>query len=274
LNFAGPNGWCCGFYQATQDLVNAFQTSGGLPLANYSATDVKNDYGVESTDPFTLHTGPLDPRLDFTAGRRGINYNNWDIHPGKSWIRAGFGDISGPYLGKKNVYWNGEDALQGAGNWGQQHSGINYHFIRYADVLLMAAEAAAETGDLATALDYVNQVRARAKNMTYMKVMGGTADAANYDIELYTAFGSQADAIKAVRMERRLELGMEGHRLFDLRRWGDYANTMNTYVANETRTISNFGPKTVTIGNKHALLPVPVGAIDQSSNTLDQNPDW
>jgi len=273
LNFSGPNGWCCGFYQPSLDLADVFQTNGGLPLADYTASRIKNDYGVESTEAFTLHTGPLDPRLDYTVGRRGINYNNWDIHPGKSWIRAGFGDISGPYLGKKNVYWNGEDALQGAGDWGQQHSGINYHFIRYADVLLMAAEAAAETGDLATALNYVNQVRVRAKNSTYVKDAAG-ANAANYQIEEYPAFGSQADAIKAVRMERRLELGMEGHRLFDLRRWGDYANTMNTYIANEAATITNFGPKAIAVGDRHALFPVPVGAIDQSSNTLSQNPDW
>lgn len=273
LNFGGPNEWCCGFYQPTQDLVNAYQTSAGLPLDNYNQTDVKNDAGVESTDPFTLHTGPLDPRLDYVVGRRGINYNNWSINPGKSWIRAGFGDISGPYLARKNVYWNGEDALQGAGDWGQQHAGTNYHFIRYADVLLMAAEAAAQTDDMATALDYVNQVRNRAKNMTYMKEAGGD-DAANYEIALYGALGSKEDALKAIKMERRLELGMEGHRLFDLRRWGDYADTMNAYIANETRTISNFGPKTTTVGSKHNLLPVPVGAIDQSSNTLTQNPDW
>ncbi|MGI9532333.1 RagB/SusD family nutrient uptake outer membrane protein [Lutimonas sp.] len=274
LNFGGPNGWCCGFYQPTQDLVNSFQTSAGLPLLDdYNKTDVKNDAGVESTEDFTLHTGPLDPRLDYVVGRRGINYNNWEIHPGKSWIRAGFGDISGPYLARKNVYWNGEDALQGAGNWGQQHSGINYHFIRLADVILMAAEAAIFTDDLAKGLDYINQIRSRAKNMTYMKDAGG-ADAANYEIELYTTLGDKTNAIKALQMERRLELGMEGHRLFDLRRWGDYPNTMNTYITNETRTISNFGPKTTAVGSKHNLLPVPVSAIDQSSGTLTQNPDW
>jgi len=162
--------------------------------------------------------------------------------------------------------------LQGAGGWGEQRSGINYHFIRYSDVLLMAAEAAAETDQLDIALGFVNQVRARAKAMTYMKA--DDDDAANYEIELYGTLGSKDEAIKAVRMERRLELGMEGHRLFDLRRYGNYAATMNTYITNETRTISNFGPKTTAVGSKHSLFPVPVGAIDQSSNTLSQNPDW
>jgi hypothetical protein len=254
--------------------VNTYQTAGGLPLLDtYNQTDVANDAGIESGAPFTMHTGPLDPRVDFTVGRRGINYNNWEVHPGKDWIRAGFSDISGPYMGRKNVYWAGEDSQVGAGGWGEQRSGINYHFIRYADVLLMAAEAAVETNDLATALDYVNQVRQRAINSTPIKAADGS-DAANYDIALYANFGSQDEARKAVRMERRLELGMEGHRLFDLRRWNILAETINTYVENEERTIPNFGPKFKGAANKHNLFPVPVNAIDQSSGSLSQNPEW
>lgn len=163
LNFPnpGPFGSCCGFYQPTQDLANAYQTDGtGLPLLDtFNQTDIANDYGVESADAFTPHTGPLDPRIDYTVGRRGIDYNGYGLHVGKDWIRASFADISGPYLPKKNVYHAGEDANQGTGAWGQQHSGINYHIIRYADVLLMAVEAALEAnGDIATALDYVNQI--------------------------------------------------------------------------------------------------------------------
>ncbi|UCE92870.1 MAG: RagB/SusD family nutrient uptake outer membrane protein, partial [Flavobacteriaceae bacterium] len=163
-----------------------------------------------------------------------------------------------------------------SGNWGQQHSGVNYHFIRYADVLLMAAEAAVETNDLTKALGYVNQVRERALNSTTIKATDGVTDAANYDIGLYQPgdFGSQDMARTAVRMERRLELGMEGHRLFDLRRWGNMPQVMNDYVDNESRTIPNFGPKTSQVESKHNLFPVPVGAIDQSSGTLGQNPDW
>ncbi|WP_421802967.1 RagB/SusD family nutrient uptake outer membrane protein [Flagellimonas sp.] len=108
LNFpgGGPLGTCCGFYQPTQDLVNAYQTDGtGLPLLDsYTATDVTSDYGINSDEPFTPHTGPLDPRLDYTVSRRGIDYNGFGLNPGKEWIRATFTDISGPYLPKKNVY--------------------------------------------------------------------------------------------------------------------------------------------------------------------------
>ena len=116
----GPFGSCCGFYQPSQDLVNTFQTDGaGLPLLDtFNNTDVANDYGIEDADAFTTHAGPLDPRLDYTVGRRGIDYNGYGTFPGHSWIRATFADISGPYLPSKNVYQSGEDANQGTGGLG------------------------------------------------------------------------------------------------------------------------------------------------------------
>ncbi|MEM9647805.1 MAG: RagB/SusD family nutrient uptake outer membrane protein [Bacteroidota bacterium] len=278
LNFPnpGPFGSCCGFYQPTQDLVNAYQTDGtGLPLLDtFNQSDVENDYGVESEDAFTPHTGPLDPRLDYTVGRRGIDYNGYGPHIGKDWIRASFADISGPYLPKKNVYQAGENGNVGTGAWGQQHSGINYHIMRYADLLLMAAEVAVENNDLPRALGYVNQVRNRAKDMTYVKeeVSDGVfEDAANYEIEPYVSFPDQAFARAAVRFERRLELAMEGHRLFDLRRWGVAPDVINTYVTNEARTIENFGTKAGSYAPNMDLMPIPINAIDLSGGVLEQN---
>jgi len=277
LNFPnpGPFGSCCGFYQPTQDLLNAFQTDGsGLPLLDtFNQTDVASDAGIETAAAFTPHAGALDPRADYTVGRRGIDYNGYGEHIGKDWIRAGFGDISGPYLPKKNVYWNGDSANQATGGWGQQLSGVNYHIMRFADVLLMAAEAAVETGDLATALDNVNRIRNRAKSSNYMQADGG-GDAANYEIEPYTAFADAAYARKAVRFERRVELGMEGHRVFDLRRWGNAVQVMNDYFANESRTITNFAGKVSPYTATHNLFPIPLGAIDLSGNVLTQNPGF
>jgi hypothetical protein len=281
----GPISSCCGFYQPTQDLVNAFQTDGnGLPLLDtYNNSDVANDFGIESAEPFTPHTGPLDPRLDYTVGRRGLDMNGWGVNVGKDWIRASFGDISGPYLTKKNYYHAGEDANRGTGGWGEQRSGINYHIIRYADVLLMAAEAAIEVGRTDDALTWVNQVRNRAKNMTYLKdVNDPSKDAANYEIEPYPAgaFGDVAYARKAVRFERRLELGVEGHRLFDLRRWDandagyDAVQVMNDYIANEGRTITPFGTAANPYEAKYNLFPIPLGAIDLSGGVLQQNPGY
>ncbi len=275
LNFPnpGPFASCCGFYQPSQDLANAYQTDGsGLPLLDtFNQTDIANDYNVTSADPFTPHAGNLDPRIDYTIGRRGIDYNGYGLHIGKDWIRAGFGDISGPYLPKKNVYYAGEDGNVGTGAWGQQHSGINYHIMRYADLLLMRAEIAVEENDLPTALGIVNQIRARARDGSYVQNEAGTADAANYVINEYASFADQDEARKAVRFERRLELGMEGHRLFDLRRWGVDEAVINAYIPNEARTITNFGTKAGTYMSFMNLLPIPVLALDLSGGVLEQN---
>jgi tetratricopeptide (TPR) repeat protein len=296
----GPYGSCCGFFQPSIDLGNAFQTdANGLPLFEaYNDSDISNDYGIESfrtnengefvdemgnvlpegaapvPTAFDTHTGNLDPRIDYTVGRRDIDFNGWGRHIGKDWIRAGFSDISGPYLAKKTSFWADEEAeLKGNGGWGQIHSGLDYNIMRYADVLLMAAEAAVETGNLDLALNYVNQVRNRAKNMSYVQAAGG-GDAANYVIEPYSSFSGQDMAREAVRFERRVELGMEGHRMFDLRRWGTTVTTLNEYVQNESRTIENFGTKARNYTNTYDLLPIPIGSIDLSGGALTQNPGY
>ena len=270
LNFNIRAGLCCGFYQPSIDLANAFKTENGLPLLDtYNQTDIANDYGINSDEPHTPHTGPLDPRIDFTIGRRGIDLNGYGPNAGKDNVRAAFGDISGPFVAKKNFYTAGDDTNIGTGGWGEQRSGINYHIIRYADVLLMAAEAAVETGNLEKARGYVNQVRQRAINSP-------RADSSpNYVIDTYNSSWTDANvARKAVRFERRLELGMEGHRLFDLRRWGTFVDVMNAYIANEARTITNYGQKSQAAQSKHLRLPIPLNAIDTSEGNLSQNPGF
>ena len=270
LNFNIRAGLCCGFYQPSIDLANAFKTEAGLPMLDtFNQTDIANDYGVNSNEAHTPHTGPLDPRIDFTVGRRGIDLNGYGPNAGKDNVRAAFGDISGPFVAKKNFYTAGDNTNIGTGGWGEQRSGINYHIMRYADVLLMAAEAAVETGNLEKARGYVNQVRQRAINTP-------RADSSpNYVIDTYnSSWTDAAVARKAVRFERRLELGMEGHRLFDLRRWGNFVNVMNAYIANEARTIANYGTKSQAAQSKHMMLPIPLNAIDTSEGNLSQNPGF
>lgn len=103
LNFpynGGPGG-CCGFNQPSQNLVNAFRTDDkGLPLLDtYNNQDVKSDQGLSSTDPFEPTTERLDPRIDWTVGRRGLPYLDWGPHPGAAWIRDQ--KYGGPYSPKK-----------------------------------------------------------------------------------------------------------------------------------------------------------------------------
>ncbi len=280
LNFpynGGPAG-CCGFHQPSQDLVNAFQVdANGLPLLDtYSATNVKNDDGIKSADPFTPHTGPLDPRIDWTVGRRGIPYLDWGKHPGSVWIRdQAYG---GPYAPIKNTHYKSQEgSLTTSSGWTSGYNANNLKLIRYSDVLLQLAEAEVELGNLEKARTLVNQVRQRAANPAGF-VMNGAAPAANYKIGLYTAtWTDQAVARKAVRFERRIELGMEGNRFFDLVRWGVAATEKNAYYAREKAKRSYLNGATFTAG-KNEIFPIPAKAITQSAKggtpTLKQNPGY
>src|SRR6185295_9100980 len=146
LNFPynGGPGTCCGFFQPSFELVNSFRTTAaGLPLVdgsyNTGVNQVKSDQGIESADPFVPDAGNLDPRLDWTVGRRGLPFLDWGNHPGKIWIRdQGNG---GPYAPKKMVYYKSQTGkLTDGTSWTSGLTAINYKILRFADVLLMAAE--------------------------------------------------------------------------------------------------------------------------------------
>lgn len=269
-------GGCCGYHQPSQDLVNAYQTQDGLPyLDNHNAQEVKNDQGIESSAPFTPHTGPLDPRLDWTVGRRGIPYLDWGPHPGKAWIRDQA--YAGPFSPKKNVYYKANEGTLTEGT-SRQLSANNTRIIRFADVILLAAEAEVELGNLEKGREYINQIRRRAANPDGFVKNPDGSPAANYVIAEYTTpWTDKAMALKAVRFERRLELGMEGQRFFDLVRWGIAKETLNTYLAYEVTKRANL--KGASFKDHNVLFPVPQRQIDATklpdgTATLTQNPGY
>ncbi|MCF0042751.1 RagB/SusD family nutrient uptake outer membrane protein [Dyadobacter fanqingshengii] len=264
--YGSAPGGCCGFYQPSQNLVNAFKTdAAGLPLLDtFNDVDVANDEGLSSTDAFTPYAGTLDPRLDWTVGRRGLPFLNWGVHPGKNWIRDQ--TFGGPYTFKKFFAYSGENA----GAESPRANANNYRAIRYADILLMRAEVAVEENDLATALKLVNQVRTRAANVVVMDASGKPA--ANYLVKPYTAFANKDYARKAVRFERRVELAMEGHRHFDLVRWGVADVVLNAYLTKESKKRTYLNGATFVKG-KSEYFPIPQAQIDiMGSNVLKQNP--
>ena len=281
LNFpynGGPAG-CCGFFQPSFDMANSFRTANGLPLLdgsyNTGANQVINDQGVAATEAFTPDSGPLDPRLDHSVGRRGLPYLDHGLHPGISWIRDQ--NYGGPFAPKKFIWSKAEEATGvDKSSWTPGYSALNVPIMRFADVLLMAAEAEVELGNLETARGYVNQVRERAANPAGF-VMNGASPAANYVIGLYDdPWTDQAVAREAVRFERKLELSGEGHRFFDLVRWGIAEPTLNAYLAYERSKVSA-SPFIGAIFNagKDEYLPIPQREIDiLGSDVLKQNPNY
>jgi hypothetical protein len=150
--------------------------------------------------------------------------------------------------------------------------------IRYAHILLMLAECEVEIGTLDKARALINQIRARAANADgFVKSTDGK-NAANYKIGTYDVAWADKDvARKAVRFETRIELAMEGHRFFDLVRWGIADKTINDYLeAEQTKRTYLKGAKFVK--GKHEYFPIPQNEIINSSvdgqATLKQNPNY
>jgi hypothetical protein len=290
LNFphAGSPFGCCGFHQPSQNLVNFFVVdANGLPVALSDASwNARNENLAAST------AIPVDPRLDWTVGRDGVPYKDWPSVPGitgvhaPNWIRdRGW---AGPYSAKKNVHEFASGAESNVG-WNAQHlNAMNIHLYRYADLLLLLAEAEVEVGNLENARQIVNQIRTRAGVVAQgrgtdvatlaVPINDPSITWANYRIGLYTApWADQNFARAAVRHERRLELAMEGHRFFDLRRWGIAAQVLTDYLAVE-RNRRSYLVGAAAFTDRHQRWPIPFIQIELSrvggEDRLQQNSGW
>jgi hypothetical protein len=281
LNFpykgGGSPGGCCGFFNPTQEFVNSFRTdANGLPFLDFSYNDemVTSDQGVAVDAPYTEYAGQLDPRLDWTVGRRGIPYWDWGIHTGADWIRDQ--TYSGPYSPKKQVYKKSQEGTYTeVGNWTSGWTANGYRMARFADVLLLKAECEAMTGSDDLGMGEVNAIRERASNPDgFVMEDDGSAPAANYVIGLYPAsqFANQTSAMTAIKFERKLELGQEGHRYYDLQRWGDVQTELSRALAYEKTMPWGdllYGP--ATVGAEDVNYPVPQRQIDLMLGRLIQN---
>lgn len=285
-------GMCCGFHQPSQNLVNAFKVdANGLPMFDtFNDVDLANDQNIASNETFVPFTDVVDPRLDWTVSRRGIPYRDWGINRGRDWIRRQ--DEGGPYLpcSKPFFYQSERYTLSTTSGWMTGNNANNYRYLRLTHIKLWRAEVAASEGDLATALLHVNDIRDRAGNEVVMgRVLiyelppsvypwGAPGDinlnlpAANYDVQEYASFADAAYALKAVQWEMRLEFATEGHRFFDLRRWGIITETLNDFATADLR-IRNF-MSGATFDERDKYQPIPQPQIDLQPDVLVQNPGY
>jgi starch-binding outer membrane protein, SusD/RagB family len=308
LNFPYLSGnpvTCCGFYQPSMDQANSYRTNAtGLPLLDGSynsapneLTDVAWSKGATSV---ARDAGNLDPRIDWIIGRTGVPFFDWGTYSGPPWVRL-LSD-GGPYSVKKMVFPKVQVGTYTDGSsWTAGYTAVNYNLMRFADVLLMAAEAEVEAGSLTAAQDLVNRVRQRAANPAgfvkisttpgkdwdaYLDPAIPSTPAGTYTIALYgtggdVTFATKASARKAVYFERKLELGMEGHRFFDLVRWGETSNTNTNgnpvnleaaYRYNASLAAGSIlGKEFPFKAGQHEVFPIPQSQIDLSNKTLSQN---
>lgn len=261
---------CCGFYQPSIDLVNAYKVSStGLPYldGSYRTDPYRSDMGLTGaakTNYQVDRTLRVDPRLDYTVGRRGIPYLDYGIMPGDAWIRMA--TYAGPFVGIKTMINQSQFASYAVP--GEAYiTALDVNIMRLADVILMAAECSIEGGNLPEALGYVNSIRARAAKLPHKQING--LDAANYLVSPYPSFPNADYARNAVRMERRLELALEGHRFYDLVRWGIAKSVIESYSTFEGNILPAF--KGVIFNTHNAYFPIPQIEIDRSSGALVQN---
>lgn len=290
MHQAGPascGGW--GFFQPSQDLFEAYQvTAAGLPILDVAARAVlANDMGKGSGDVFTQTTALLDPRVDWTIARRGVDFLGWGIHPGNSWIREQ--NNGGPYMTKKYMHKKDEQSLNANGTGFD--NGKNYRMYRLAHIILWRAEVAVEENQLDAARLLVNRIRDRAKTSTQVMglctsykdlgtvapVVDYTKPAANYLVEPYPvgapAFASQAEARKAVREEMRLEFATENLRFFDLRRWGIANTVLNAYIAKDSK-FRTFLRGAVYNPTKNDYWPLPQDQVDLQKGVITQDASY
>lgn len=258
-NIPGVTDGGCDFYKPSQNLVNSFKTDeNGHPMIdsfNAKDYDMTSDYA--------------DPRLFLTVGMPGTPYMfnaNYMMDRSATWSRSN--GLYGYYVSlKHNVDPDGGYLVKGSW-WG---SPMNRIVLRYADVLLMRAEALVQLNqNIPEAIEIVNTLRNRARQSTasisdYERQYG-----VRFNIRPYNGTYAQADALKIVKMERRLELAMESERFFDLVRWGEAADVLNRYYADEADNCAIYSNASFT-RNKNEYLPIPFSQISASNGHYKQN---
>lgn len=259
-NIPGVTDGGCDFYKPSQNLVNAFRTdNNGLP---YLDTFNNKDYDKGSDY--------ADPRLFLTVGIPGLPYefnSKYIMDETPTWSRSN--GLYGYYVTlKHNVDPDGPYLIKGSW-WGTP---MNRIVFRYADVMLERAEALAQLNDgrLNEAISIVNRLRTRAKQS-----LGAISDYENsygvrLNIGLYNGSYGKEETLKIVKMERRIELGMESERFFDLVRWGEAESVLTKYYAEEADNCAIYSSARFT-KNKNEYLPIPHAQVAASDGNYTQN---
>lgn len=256
-NIPGVTDGGCDFYKPSQNLVNAYRTDAdGHPFID---TFNNKDYDL---------TQDADPRLFLTVGLTGLPYefnSKYMMDASATWSRSN--GLYGYYVTlKQNVDPDCGYLVKGSW-WGTP---MNRIVFRYADVLLERAEAYAQLNETGEAIKLVNEIRKRAKQSTGMIANYPSDYGVKFNISTYNGTYSQEEALKIVKMERRLEMGMESERFFDLVRWGEAEKVLNKYFAEEANNCLIYRDAHFT-ADKNEYLPIPFSQVAASDGHYTQN---
>ncbi len=261
-----------GFFQPSQNLVNSYKTdSKGVPTPE----TYNNSNLMTVADGLATN---VDPRLDFTVGRLGIRWKNYTAAAyGPDWARepATYG-----YYSNKKALVSPESPYMVKGfPWGG--SSLNFHIIRFADVLLWKAEALIELDRQDEALPLINKIRTRVKNSKYVTAFNApdpATYAANYTIDIYkpgeNCTWTNGYARTALRFERKLEFALEGERFFDLVRWGNAEQVLNNEYFIKEKLLRTYLQNAKFVKARDEYFPIPQPQINFSGGLYKQNPGY
>ncbi|MBD8347250.1 RagB/SusD family nutrient uptake outer membrane protein [Dysgonomonas sp. HGC4] len=250
---------CCDFHKPSQNLVNAFKTDKtGLPMFD-SFDNTNYDSNSNNADPRLFHTVAM-PGFPYKYNKDLIYEEGWNRNP----------TVYGYYASlKENVDPSCDCFVNVAPFYGNSKNRI---IIRYADAILMRAEALIELGRPNEALPLINQIRERAQRSTDMIDYAPKLSMSLYQPGVNCAWSTDF-ARQALRWERRLEFAMEGSRFFDLVRWGITDQVVNSFFKTESsrRPFLKSGNFTK---NKNEYIPIPQQQINFVNGIYKQNYGW
>lgn len=260
--------WSCGwdFQKPSQDFVNAFKTKDGLPeFDTYAET---NDYPVNGQPT----AQKWDPRLFHTVGMPTFPYKyekDYTLTKANSRTPNTYGYYTDlkcvPQRSKGETY-----------NYPWQAFAMNEYMLRYTQTMLDRAEALIELDRLSDARDIINAIRQRAAN-SISKHIEYAADQCQISPYPESYFATKEKARQCLRWERRLEMGQEHERFFDLRRWGLLSSTLNAYFKKEAKdsydgqTYAQYYKDAHFTKEKNEYMPIPYNQMFYIPGLYKQN---
>lgn len=260
--------WSCGwdFQKPSQDFVNAFKTRNGLPeFDDYSAI---NDHPVNGKPT----AQKWDPRLFHTVGMPTFPYKYEALYT-QTTANSRTPNTYGYYSDLKCVPQRSKGETYN-GSW--QAFAMNEYVIRYTESMLDRAEALIELDRLSEARTIINDIRQRAAN-SVSKHIDYAADQCEISLYPESYFQDKVTARQCLRWERRLEMGQEHERFFDLRRWGMLSSTLNAYFTREAKdsydgqTYAQYYNDAHFTSGKNEYFPVPYNQLYYIPGLYTQN---
>lgn len=263
--------WSCGwdFHKPSQNLVNAFKTQNGLPMFdtynNETAYPVNGVASAQKYDPRLFHTVAM-PTFPYKYESSSMMSKDNTRNPSTYGYYSSLKEV--PQRSKGETY---------NGSW--QAFAMNDYVFRYADVMLMRAEALIELDQFEEARTIINEIRTRA-SLSVSKHISYAKDFCEISVYPSSYFDSKEEARQCLQWERRLEMAMENGRYFDLRRWGIASKTLNAFFKSE-KTVeyegqayaSYYGDAFYTAG-KNEFYPIPYNQLHYVPGLYTQNANY